>query len=160
MAPTPEAVTPSHPPAPVLRIVNPIVRTLLRTPILAGARGSLMALAFTGRKSQRRFTLPVSAHRIDGDLYALTGARWRLNFRGGAPAEVYYDGADLRMHGDLVEEPGAVAALYHRCAESYGPKNAQRLLGMRFTGTGIPSEDDFRTAAQTHHLAAVKLTPA
>jgi hypothetical protein len=32
------------------------------------------------------------AHRLDDDLYALTGSPWRHNFRGGADVEVTVDG--------------------------------------------------------------------
>ena len=61
-----------------------------------------MVLSFTGRKTGRPFTIPVSAHLIDNDLYALTGAAWKQNFRGGAPAQVVYDGKSTAMRGELI----------------------------------------------------------
>lgn len=56
-----------------------------------------MVLSFTGRKTGREFVVPVSAHWIDGDLYALIGSVWKLNFRGGAAATVLYDGRERPM---------------------------------------------------------------
>jgi len=43
-----------------------------------------MVLRFFGRKTGRRYDIPVVAHRLDGELYALTDAAWRTNFPGGA----------------------------------------------------------------------------
>src|SRR5271165_269430 len=86
------AITVSHPPAAILRAVNPILRFLLHTPVMGAARKQLMVLSFHGRKTGRHYTIPLSAHRIGNDLYALTGAAWRRNFRDGAPAEVFHDG--------------------------------------------------------------------
>ena len=126
------AVAPGHPPDALLRVANPILRRLLRTPVLGAARKQLMVLTFTGRKSGKQYSIPVSAHRIDNGLYALVGAPWKLNFRGGATAEVPHDGKATAMRGELIEDRSVVADLYHRCAESYGVKAAQRMMGLKF----------------------------
>jgi hypothetical protein len=86
------AITVSHPPAAVLRGANPILRFLLRTPVMGAARKELMVVSFNGRKTGRQYTIPLSAHRIDNDLFALTGAPWQRNFRDGAAAEVFHGG--------------------------------------------------------------------
>src|SRR5262249_39748290 len=65
------AIDVGHPPQSVLRVVNPILSMLLRTPLAGPARKQLMVLSFTGRKTGRRYSIPVSAHLIDNDLYAL-----------------------------------------------------------------------------------------
>ena len=57
------AVTISHPPDAVLRRVNPILRYLLRTPVAGTARQQMMVVSFTGRKTGRRYSIPVSALR-------------------------------------------------------------------------------------------------
>jgi hypothetical protein len=87
------AVTAAHPPAALLRAVNPMLKLLLRTPLAGPMREQLMVLDFTGRKSGRQFAIPVSAHKIDGNLYALAGAPWKNNFRDGADTEVLHNGA-------------------------------------------------------------------
>ncbi|OBF28927.1 hypothetical protein A5724_26300 [Mycobacterium sp. ACS1612] len=154
------AVTSSHPPERLLRAVNPALKFLLRTPLAGAARKQLMVLSFTGRKSGNRYSIPVSAHRIDSTLYALAGATWTKNFRNGAPAEVLLDGTTKVMHGELIEDPGAVAELAHKVAENYGVKRAQRMMGLQFRDGRIPTVDEFREAAKREPLVAVKLTPA
>ena len=154
------AVTVSHPPEAMLRAVNPMVRFLLRTPVAGSLREAMMVLSFTGRKSGRRYTLPVSAHRIDSDLYALVFAAWRLNFRGGAPAAVLHGGKTTTMQGELIDDPSAVADLSRRAAESYGVKNAQRMMGLKFRDDRIPTVEEFGEAVKANHMGAIRFTPA
>jgi hypothetical protein len=152
------AVTAAHPPAALLKLANPALHLFLKTPVLGGLGKGFMVLTFTGRKSGRRYSVPVSAHRIDGDLYALAGAAWRLNFRGGANADVVHGGKTTTMRGELIEEPGAVADLAKRSAESYGAKTAQRMMGLKFRDNRIPTVEEFEAAARAEHLGAIRLT--
>ena len=154
------AVIVSHPPDAILRVVNPILRSLLRTPLMGGARRQLMVVSFNGRKTGRRYSVPVSAHDIDGQLYALTGRPWGRNFRNGAAAEVLHNGKSAAMQGELIEDPAAVADLYHRSAESYGAKTAQRMMGMKFRDQGVPTLEDFTEAVNREKLGAIRFTPA
>jgi hypothetical protein len=154
------AIDTGHPPSAVLRVVNPILGFLLRTPLAGPARKQLMVLSFTGRKTGRPYSIPVSAHLIDHDLYALTGAPWKQNFRGGAPARVVYDGKTSDMRGELLRDRTVVSDLFHRCAESYGVQRAQRTMGLKFRDQRVPTLDEFAEAVDRLHLAAVRLTPA
>jgi hypothetical protein len=154
------AIDVGHPPSAVLRLVNPALRFLLGTPLAGPARKQLMVLSFTGRKTGRRYSIPLSAHLIDHDLYALTGAPWKQNFRNGAPAEVVYDGKTTAMRGELIRDRAVVSDLFQRCAESYGVQRAQRMMGLKFREQRIPTLDEFGEAVDRLHLAAVRLTPA
>ena len=154
------AVYPAHPPEPIMRLMNPLLRLLLPTPLGGGARKQFMVLKFTGRKSGKRFEIPVSAHLIDGQLYALAGALWKVNFRGGGPAEVLYDGRTKPMTGELIEDPATVAELFHRCATGYGPGRAQRMMGVKFSVPGIPTLEQFREAVVENKLVAIRFTSA
>lgn len=140
--------------------LNPLLRVLLRTPLAGGARKQFMVLTFTGRKSGRQFAIPVSAHLIDGTLYALAGSLWKVNFRGGGPAEVLYDGKTTAMHGELIEDGAAVADLYLRCAQEYGMGRAERMMGLKFRDGRIPTLAEFREAVDQNKLVAVRFTPA
>ena len=154
------AVTISHPPEGLLRAVNPAVKFLLGTPLGGGIRKQMMVLNFTGRKSGRRYSVPVSAHRLDNTLYALASAGWTANFRDGANADVLWDGKKTTMRGELIRDPATVADLYHRVAESYGAKKAQRMMGLKFRDDRVPSIEEFTEAAQRDGMRAVKLAPA
>ncbi|MCV7092897.1 hypothetical protein [Mycobacterium interjectum] len=159
MAEQSHAIDAGHPPSALLRLVNPVLGFLLRTPLAGPARKQLMVLSFTGRKTGRPYTIPLSAHLIDGELYALTGASWKQNFRNGAPAQVVYDGKTTAMRGELIRDRETVSGLYHRCAESYGVQRAQRMIGLKFRDPRVPTREEFAEAVDRMHLAAVRLTP-
>ena len=152
------AVSISHPPEGLLRAVNPAVKFLLGTPLAGSLRRQMMVLNFTGRKSGRQYSVPVSAHRLDNVLYALASAGWTANFRDGANAEVLWDGKKTTMRGELIRDPATVADLSHRAAESYGAKNAQRLMGLKFRDNRVPTVEEFTEAAQRDGMRAVKFT--
>ena len=152
------AVTIGHPPETLLRVANPMVRFLLRTPLAGPLRGQLMVLNFKGRKSGRQFSIPVSAHRIDNALYAIANAAWKHNFRDGADAEVLHDGKTTKMRGEVISDPTVVADLAHRCAESYGVKKAQTMMGLKFRDDRIPTVEEFAEAITREKIVAVKFT--
>ena len=154
------AVIPSHPPEPIMKVMNPLLRYGLRTPLAGGARKQFMVLNFKGRKSGRQFSIPVSAHHLDGRLYALAGAPWKVNFRGGAPAQVLYDGTTRAMQGELIEDGAVVADLFRRCALGYGVKKAQRMMGLKFRDPRMPTLEEFRQAVDENKLVAIGFTAA
>ncbi|MGV0740999.1 hypothetical protein [Mycolicibacterium sp. XJ870] len=154
------AITVAHPPEPMMRAVNRILRLLLRTPVAGPARKHFMVVTVRGRKTGRQYTIPLSAHRIGNDLYAITDAAWKHNFRDGATAEVLYDGQTTTMRGELIEDPVVLAELLRRCTESYGVKRAQLMMGLTFREQRIPTVEEFTEAVDREHLAAIRLTPA
>ncbi|MGV0737205.1 hypothetical protein ABQF35_10410 [Mycobacterium syngnathidarum] len=154
------AVILAHPPTVMLRVINPALGFMLRTPFAGPARQQFMVLTVRGRKTGRQYAIPLSAHFIDDTLYALTDAGWKHNFRDGATAEVLHDGKTTTMRGELIEDRATVADLFRRCAESYGVKRAQRMMGLTFRDERIPTLEEFSEAVDREHLVAIKLTPA
>lgn len=153
-------IQPSHPPAALLHLINPVVRWLLRSPLGGPARKQVMVLRFTGRTSGRVYEVPVAAHRAGGDLYALTGAGWRLNFRGGADAEVYLDGRTSRMRGELLDDPETAAPVYARRIAELGVQRAPRVMGVKVNVPQPPTAEAIVPAVRHYHMAAVRLIPA
>lgn len=160
MAEQTPAVTAAHPSDRVLRIVNPLVGRLLRTPLAGPLRSRMMVVNVVGRKSGRRYSIPVSAHRIDGELYALTSAGWKNNFRDGATADILLDGRTTTMRGELLTDTALVAELSHRCAKAWGAKRAPTMMGLKFRDDGIPSAEDFADVVRRERIAAVRFRPA
>ena len=143
----------------MLRAVNLIMRALLHTPFAGHARTQFMVVTVNGRKTGKQYVIPLSAHRIDGALYAMTDAAWKHNFRDGATAEVFHDGHTTTMRGELLTDRETVADLFHRCAESYGVQRAQRMMGLTFRNQRIPTREEFAEAIGREHLVAIRLSP-
>jgi len=158
MAEQSAAIEIAHPPEVLLRVFNPVLRRVLRTP-LGGRLTEFMLISFTGRKTGRRFSVPVSAHHLDGDLYVVLEAQWKYNFRDGADAEVDHRGKKATMHGQLITEPPVVVDIAHRLADSYGAKRAQRSMGLKFRDDRVPTASEWDQAVDRLGVAAIKLTP-
>ncbi len=80
--------------------LNPPMRALLRSPLHGLASASLCLLSYTGRRSGRAFTTPLSFMR-EGNLVRLLSShetRWWLNFRHG-PVEVEVEIARRTFQG-------------------------------------------------------------
>lgn len=91
-------------------LANHVIRGLLRTPLLCRVIGNrLVTLYVVGRKSGRRYVLPVAYVR-DGDALLIgTPFAWVRNLRTGEPIDVRFKGkrrvADVRVYAD---EPDVV----------------------------------------------------
>src|SRR5258708_39812595 len=149
------AVELAHPPAAMLGVSTPVVRLLLRSPVGGPMRKQFMVLRFTGRKTGRRYDIPVVAHRLGGELYSLTDARWRHNFRDGADVEVTLDGQVTRMRGQLIEDPAAAGPMYGRSLGQFGVQRAQPLLGLTIHTPGTPTPEALAQAARPYHLSPI-----
>ena len=99
------------------RVLNPLMRGLLRSPVgrLIGRFG---LLEFHGRRTGRRYLVPVGLHGAPGDLVVFTPARWRLNFSGGSPATLHHRGKSHPVRGVLVDDPSTVAERLRRQFEA------------------------------------------
>jgi hypothetical protein len=72
----------------LLRLLNPVVKLLLSSPIHWPLSRWFVILAWTGRKTGRRYSTPVS-HIREGDVvWVTTGDRWWRNLGDGAPVGV------------------------------------------------------------------------
>jgi len=63
-----------RPPLAVIRLLNPIMRFVLRTPLGRVVRPFAL-LEFSGRRSGRRYRVPVGWHEFNGEPVVLTRLR-------------------------------------------------------------------------------------
>ena len=151
-APNPQAQTLS-----AQRLVNRIVRGLLRTPLICRLVGSrLVTLYIVGRKSGRRYTFPVAYTRQEGILLVGTPFGWGRNLRTGEPLEIRLKGrrrlADVQV---LTAEPDVTAAYTVMCRDNH---TFAKLNGIGFGPGGEPDLADLHQAWAAG-ARAFKLTP-
>jgi len=101
-------VTEARPPYVVVAILNPINRVALRTP-LGRLIKPIALLQFAGRRTGRRFRVPVLWHPVGDGGYVFSPATWPPNFDGGALATVTHLGRARRLRGTLERDPQLVA---------------------------------------------------
>src|SRR5580704_12198244 len=126
-------------------LVNRIVRGLLRTPLLSRLAGSrLVTVYVTGRKSGRRYSVPVAYTRDEGDLLIGTPFGWGRNLRSGEPVSVRYKGrlrqADVRVFTDEAGVTGLYAVM---CRDN---RNFAKFNKIGFAADGSPDPGDLRQA--------------
>jgi deazaflavin-dependent oxidoreductase (nitroreductase family) len=76
----------------LLRVLNPIVTFLLNSPLHWPLSHWFVILAWTGRRSGKRYSTPVSHIREDDVIWVTTGDRWWRNLGDGAPVSVRVSG--------------------------------------------------------------------
>src|SRR4051794_20585001 len=117
------AVERVRPPKAPFWLMNRVMRTVLASPRRTRVGRYLLLLHLTGRRTGRRFVLPVGYRRLDdGRLLVLTNSGWRLNLRGRPNVEVTLLGELRPALAQLVEDPDMVGAVYRQLidAEGYG----------------------------------------
>jgi deazaflavin-dependent oxidoreductase (nitroreductase family) len=138
-------------------LANRIVRGLLRTPLvnrLAGRR--LVTVYVVGRKSGRRYTVPVAYTRHEGDLLIGTPFGWGRNLRTGEAVAIRLKGrrrlADVRAltdEHDVCDAYGVMARDNHNFAKF-------NRIGFDPAGNPVPADLHLAWAAGAR---AFRLTP-
>lgn len=144
-------------PAAMIRVLNPILRTILSSPAHRLASNSLMVLHVTGRKSGRVYQVPVGRHEIDGQLMTYGGGAWRNNLRGGADLRVTLDGRKRPGRGRLEEDPERVAQIFKVLLDRLGNKHANR-LGLKVNVDRVPTLAEVRQATQDRAIVLIDLS--
>jgi len=138
-------------------LVNRVVRGLLRTPLVSRLIGSrLLTVYVTGRKSGRRYAVPVAYTRHEGDLLVGTPFGWGRNLRTGEPVTIRLKGrrrlADVRV---MADEPGVVGA-YAVMARNNHAFAKFNNIGIEPGGDPVPADLHLAWAAGAR---AFRLTP-
>jgi hypothetical protein len=149
----------SVPPPTLVKMGNPLVRMLLGSPLHGMLDDSYLVLHLSGRKTGRRYDIPVGYVDMDGKLIVVTVASWRVNLRGRSDVEVTLRGCLRPMHALLDEDPASVAVSYQAMIGRIGWKKAQRQLGISLPGGRAPTVLELNDAAHEYGWSVITLTP-
>ena len=139
------------------RLGNRIVRGLLRTPLICRLAGSrLVTLYIVGRKSGRRYTIPVAYTRSEGDLLIGTPFGWGRNLRTG-------EAVSIRLKGRLRLADVEVMADERAVTDAYGIICRDNHTFAKFNRIGLdsagrPDQTDLQLAWASG-ARAFRLTP-
>ena len=144
------------PPPWVLRVVNPLLRALLRSPFHRPLSTHIMLISVTGRKTGRVYSVPVGRHEYDGTLLVSADGHWRHNIRGGAPVTLTLDGRERAAYAVLDEDADAVATAFSTLLNRYG-RIGRLILGLRINVERPPTRDEIKPAVTGRAIARVEL---
>jgi len=142
-------------------LVNPVIRTLLRSPAHGLISGNITILHFTGRKSGRALSTPLSYTRIENKVWLLSSqnTRWWVNFRGAdAPVNVELAGEKLSGVAHLLE--GDSDALREGVDQflTLLPRDA-KVYGIKMTKEKRPVPESLAEKAPDLILVEITLNP-
>lgn len=143
--------TPTVPP-----IVNNAMKFVLRSPVHGMVSKSILLITFTGRKSSKTYTTPVSYSQHGDQVYIFTHATWWKNLRGGAPVTLRIRGQEFQGTAEPVaEDKRAVAA---GLIEHLRKVRADAgFYGVTFDVQGNPRPEQVEQAAQTVVMIRTRL---
>lgn len=151
-------VEPGQPPRAVLRLVNPVLRMLLRSRLHQPLSKQFVLLTVTGRKTGRSYVIPVGRHESDGELLVCASGEWRHNLRGGARVRVTIDGHEHSGYAQYEEDPDTVAQAYRTLLERLGRGKA-RQLGLKLNVDRVPTLEELKSVvADQRGIARIHLT--
>ncbi len=134
--------TPTIPP-----FVNNTMKFVLRSPVHGVVSKTVLLITFTGRKSGKTYTTPVSYSQSADQVTIFTHAAWWKNLRSGAPVTLRIRGQEFQGLPELVaDDSQAVAAgltLHLQKVQSDA-----KYYGVTFDEHNAPRAEEVEKAAQ------------
>lgn len=134
------------PPRLLMRAINAVPRLVLRSPLRGLMDGKVLLLGFTGRRSGRRYTTPMSYVRVGDEVLMTTEAPWWKNLAGGAPVEMRIGGRSRRGFAETLAGEEGVAEVLRRILRHY--PEYRRFIGVTVDEAGRPDEETILAAAR------------
>jgi len=142
----------------VLRRFNWLLGAMLRSPLHRPLSRDLLVLDYTGRRSGRRYALPLSYVEHDGRLYLCTrNSQWWHNLRGGAAVEVRLRGRRLTARPAVLDPASDEARLGLRLFVSKHPRTGELLYAIPRQPDGQPRQAD--VDREVRRSTVVRLEP-
>lgn len=138
--------------------VNRLMIAMLRSPLHRIASRSVMLITFTGRRTGKSYTTPISYARDGDSVIAFTGARWSRNLAGGAPVTLNIKNTAYQGQADVVDDKEVVAENLQAFLNQV--RSDARFYQVRFDDDGQPNWEDVQRAAQRCVMLRVQLNNA
>ena len=135
---------------------NRLMGAVLRSPLHGIASRSVMLITFTGRKSGKKYTTPISYLREGDMVTAFSHARWTKNLAGGAPVSLNIKNKAYHGQAKIVsEDKEAIASELQRFLNVV--RSDARFYQVTFDEDGRPNWEDVQRAAQNSTLLKIQI---
>lgn len=131
------------------KFLNPIVKTILRSPLHGLMSYNTVLLEYTGIKSGRQFRLPVSYAESGDQIICFTAHKnvWWRNLVGGRPVDLTLRGLRRQGTADVeIDDMDAIVPLLDTFLRAT-PRDAGP-AGVRLDAQKNPNADDVAAAAE------------
>lgn len=136
--------------------VNSIMSGILRSPFHSMVSDKILLITFTGRKSGKQYSTPVSYTRRNGELLVFTHGKWWQNLRGGAVVKVRVQGKELNGHATPVDTD--IVAIAAGLSEHlrHAPGDA-KFYNVTIGDEGVPNPEEIERAARDTVMIRIKV---
>ena len=127
------------------RVINPVVKKILRSPLHGVLSQNTLLLEFTGRKSGRKLSTPVSYHSSDGIAHCFTRKSfvWWKNLNSGEPVYATIKGKRHLVRPEVEAENSEIKGEALRHFLRAVPRDAPH-SGVSLDTNGDPNVDDIQ----------------
>ena len=143
--------TPTIPP-----FVNRTMKFVLRSPVHGIVSKTILLITFTGRKSGKTYTTPVSYSQNGDQVYIFSHADWWKNLRSGAPVSLRIQGRELQGLAEAVAEDKSAVATGLAAHLRKVPSDA-RYYDVTFDDHRNPRAEEVEKAAQSVVMIRIRL---
>jgi hypothetical protein len=143
---------------PIYKVLNPIVKTILKSPLHSIMSGDIVLLKFTGRKSGRELSTPVSYRVVDDSIHCFTDKvnQWWRNLDNVDSIELVLKGKALTGKPTVVSNDNEVITKAFGDFLTALPRSAS-FSDVRLDKDKIPNQDDVTRAAKDLVFIEIKL---
>ena len=136
--------------------VNNAMKFVLRSPVHKMVSKFTLLITFTGRKSGKTYTTPVSYSQFGDQVYIFTHASWWKNLCGGAPVTLTIRGQEFKGWAEPVAEDKDAIATWLSTHLREVPSDA-KYYSVTLDEQGNPKADEVKQAVHTVTMIRVRL---
>jgi hypothetical protein len=137
-------------------IINQTMKLVLSSPVHGMVSKTILLINFTGRKSGKTYTTPVSYSQTNDQVFIFTHAAWWKNLLSTTPVTLLLRGRELRGLAESVSEDKQAISAALKAHLQKVPFDA-RFYGVTFDDNNIPKEEEVQKAAQTAVMIRIQL---
>lgn len=139
-------------------ILNPLAKSISRSPFHGMMSHRLLLITFLGRKSGKQYTTPISYVQQGDTLLLGVGGRWWKNLRGGASVQIRLRGKTYAGRAEAWTDEATMTQAY-RTILAKNPTQA-RFMGITAIADGQPDRHSIQQALQRGAaVVEIRLTP-
>jgi deazaflavin-dependent oxidoreductase (nitroreductase family) len=137
-------------------IINRTMKFVLRSPLHGIVDKQILLITFTGRKSGKTYTTPVSYSQSGDQVVIFTHADWWKNLRNDAPVSLRLRGQELQgLAEPIAEDKQAVAAGLAEHLRKV--RSDAKYYAVTFDEQGNPGSEAVERAAQSAVMIRIQL---
>jgi len=146
------------------KIVNPVVRIILRSPMHGLLSGSVLLITCTGRKSGKAYTLPVQYARDNHAIYIVPGnaeeKTWWRNLRQCPDVRLWLKGENITGEAEVLENAEQTTMIIHGLSVFFHRfPTSSKNHNVRTDSNGQLNQGDIEREARSMVVVRVKLEP-